>query len=108
MRVGIEPALPRELQMRGWTEEGKAKGSCRACRPTFAVERECEILQGPEEAIEGNQGGWPLGTAVMFTRSTLAAWGSPVQIPGMDIRTTCPVMLWRHPTYKAEEDGHGC
>ena len=39
--------------------------------------------------------GRPSGTAVKFTHSALGAWGSPVQIPGVDLRTTCQTMLWQ-------------
>ena len=37
--------------------------------------------------------GADLGVRVEFKCSTLAAWGSPVQIPGMDLRTTYQAML---------------
>ena len=30
---------------------------------------------------------------VKFAHSTLAAWGSPVQIPGADLHSACQTML---------------
>ena len=53
-------------------------------------------------------GGWPRGAAVKFTRSTLVAQGSPVQIPGVDMAPLGKPCCGRHPIYKVEEDGHGC
>ena len=35
-----------------------------------------------------------VSTAVKFACSSSAARGSPVQIPGADLRTTCQAMLW--------------
>ena len=53
--------------------------------------------------------GWPSGTAIKFASSASAAWGSPVQIPSADLHTTWQKpCCGRHPTYKVEEDGHGC
>ncbi len=53
--------------------------------------------------------GRPGGTAVKCTRSTSEARGSLVQIPGTDMallgQKPC---CGSHPTYKVEEDGHGC
>ena len=45
---------------------------------------------------------------VKFVPSALAARGSAVQIPGSDLRTAYQAMLWLAPTYKVEQDGHGC
>ena len=39
--------------------------------------------------------GWPGGTEVKFMSSFLAAWGSPVGIPGMDLGTAAQAMLWQ-------------
>ena len=50
----------------------------------------------------------PGGTAVKFVRSALAAWGSPVRILGVDMAPLGKPCCGRHPTYKVEEDGHGC
>ena len=37
--------------------------------------------------------GQPGGTVVKFAHSTSEAWGSPVQIPGVDLHTTYLAML---------------
>ena len=42
--------------------------------------------------------GQPGGVLVKFGHSVSAAWGSPVQIPGMDLHTTHHTMLRQHPT----------
>ena len=50
----------------------------------------------------------PSGAAVKFTRSALAARGSPVWIPGADMASLgTPCCGWC-PTCKVEEDRHGC
>ena len=38
--------------------------------------------------------GQPSGAVVQFTRSALAAWGLPVWILDVDLRTACQAMLW--------------
>ena len=48
------------------------------------------------------------GAAVKYTRSASAARGSLVQIPGADMALLGKPCCGRHPTYKVEEDGHGC
>ena len=50
----------------------------------------------------------PGGTAVKCTRSTSVAPGSPVQIPGAYMALLGKLCCHRRPTYKIEEDGHGC
>ena len=40
--------------------------------------------------------------------STSAAQGSPVRIPGADMAPLGTPCCGRRPTYKLEEDGHGC
>ena len=37
-----------------------------------------------------------------------AAWGLPVRIPGADTVLRGKPCCGRRPTYKVEEDGHGC
>ena len=48
------------------------------------------------------------GAVDTFTHSALAAWSSPVQIPGADLTLIVKPCCGRHPTYKVEEDGHRC
>ena len=52
--------------------------------------------------------GWPCGLVVKFAGSALTAWGSQVQILGMNLCTAHQAMLSQHPTYKIEEDRHNC
>ena len=52
--------------------------------------------------------GRPGGAAVKFARSAAAAWGSPVWILGADMALLSKPCCGRRPTYKVEEDGHGC
>ena len=52
--------------------------------------------------------GWPSGAVVKCTHSALVAWGLPVQIPGADKAPLVKPCCGRCPTYKVEEDGHGC
>ena len=52
--------------------------------------------------------GWPGGAAVKYTHSTLAAQDLPVRIPGVDVALLGKPCCGTHPTYKVEEDGHGC
>ena len=51
---------------------------------------------------------WLGGAAVRFARSASAAWGLPVRITGADMAPLGKPCCGSHPTYKAEEDGHGC
>ena len=66
---------------------------------------------GKEESFkyqkETNRGP-PGGIAVNVMCSAAAARGSLVQIPGVDLHTDYQAMLWQCPTYKVEEDRHGC
>ena len=52
--------------------------------------------------------GRPRGTAIEFSRSDLAALGSRVRIPGADMAPLVKPCYGRCPTYKVEEDRHGC
>ena len=45
---------------------------------------------------------------VKCTHSILVAWGSPVWIPGTDVAPRGKPCCGRCPTYKVEENGHGC
>ena len=58
--------------------------------------------------VKNNSGGRPGGAAVKGAHSTLAAWGSPVWIPDADMALLGKPCCGRRPTYKVEEDGHGC
>ena len=63
----------------------------------------------PTSALENRYTwGQPGGTAVKFTCSTSAAQGLPVQILGADMAPHGKPSCGRRPTYKVEEDGHGC
>ena len=52
--------------------------------------------------------GQPGGTAAKCARSTSVAQGLSVQIPGADMVLLGTHCCGRRPTYKVEEDGHGC
>ena len=54
------------------------------------------------------QSGQPGGTVVKFACSASTAWGLLVQIPDADVAPLGKPCCGRHPTYKVEEDGHGC
>ena len=52
--------------------------------------------------------GWPGGAVIKFACSASAAWGSPVRILHADMAPLGKPCCGRCPTYKVEEDGHGC
>ena len=47
-------------------------------------------------------------TVVKFARTTSAAQGLLVRIPGTDLALLVKPCCGRRPTFKIEEDGHGC
>ena len=52
--------------------------------------------------------GRPSGTAVKCAYSASVAQGLPVRISGVDMAPLGTPCCGRRPTYKVEEDGHGC
>ena len=58
--------------------------------------------------FKNNLRGQPGGLVVEVTPSASTAWGSQVQMLGMDLHTTHQAMLWQHPICKIEEDWHRC
>ena len=56
----------------------------------------------------GKLRGQPGGAAVKCTCSALATLGSLVRILGADMALLGKPCCGRRPTYKVEEDGHGC
>ena len=52
--------------------------------------------------------GQPGGTVVKCVRSASVAQGSQVRILGADMTLLGMPCCGRRPTYKVEEDGHGC
>ena len=55
-----------------------------------------------------SMGGQPGPAAVKCVCSASVAWSSPVRIPGSDMALLGKPCCGRRPTYKVEEDGHGC
>ena len=52
--------------------------------------------------------GKPVGAAVKFAHSASGALGPLGLIPGADMALLGKPCCGRRPTYKVEEDGHGC
>ena len=59
-------------------------------------------------SIKNTRGARPVAQLVKCTCSASAAQGSPVRIPGGDMAVLGKPCCGRHPTYKVEDDGHGC
>ena len=55
-----------------------------------------------------NVRGWPSGATVKCTRSASAVQDSPVRTLGADMALLGKPRCGRRPTYKVEEDEHGC
>ena len=60
------------------------------------------------KASKKDQPGQPGGSAVRFACPTSAARGSLIWILGADMASLGKPCCGRRPTYKVEEDGHGC
>ena len=60
------------------------------------------------QTIESTKRGLSGGVVVKVTCYTWVARGSWVWIPDVNLHTAHQAMLWQHPTYKKEEDWHGC
>ena len=58
--------------------------------------------------IKPGPGSRPSGAAVKCAPSASVASGSPVWIPGADMAPLGKPCCGSRPTYKIEEDGHGC
>ena len=54
-----------------------------------------------------NSWGQPCGVVVNFGMLHFSGLGSQVWIPGTELLHSSAI-LWRNPTYKMEEDWHGC
>ena len=66
-------------------------------------------VQDIRKRTRNNKGrGQPGGSAVKFSHSASAARGSPVRIPGADMALLGKPCCGQRPTYKVEDDGHGC
>ena len=57
---------------------------------------------------KGKLRGRPAGAVVKCACSTSEARGLPVHILGADMASLGQPCCGRRPTYKVEEDGHGC
>ena len=58
------------------------------------------------QKTKGINRAWPSSAEVKFTHSASAAQSSLVWILGADMAPLVKPCCGRHPTYKAEEDGH--
>ena len=83
------------IEYKGLT--GKCEGSARVRKASFY-----------NQQVKPATGGRPRGAVVKFTHSASAARGLPICIPGADMALLGKPCCGRRPTYKVEEDGHGC
>ena len=67
-----------------------------------------ETHMSPTILLEVTGRGRPGSAAVKCARSALVAQGSLLRIPGVDMAPLRRPCCGRCPTYKVEEDGHGC
>ena len=86
----------------GGLREGRHVGYRKRCLQSVLMTKIRRVLKS--RAIRGQPG----GAAVKFTCSASVTWGSPVRIPGADMVPHVKPCCGRRPTYKVEEDGHGC
>ena len=88
-----------------------AKGTERPWERTFiSTSRKTRGYEGKsyEPCLSRNWGASPVVQWLNAHVPLLAAWGLPVRILGVDMaRLGTPCCGW-HPTYKVDEDGHGC
>ena len=67
-----------------------------------------EGRKGRSAAVKRGCRGGLGSTVVKFAHSASVARGPLVWIPGADMAPLGKSCCDRHPTYKVEEDGHGC
>ena len=90
----------------GRYKEGEGSGSClQSIYHTSLFNPAAKPVNSTSEILSR---GWHSGSVVKCTRSASAAWGSPVRILGADMEPLGKPCSGRRPTYKVEEDGHGC
>ena len=68
----------------------------------------CKMWFFPRGSLSKTFEGRPGGAAVKCARSASAAWGLLARIPGVDMTPLGTPCCDRRPTYKVEEDEHGC
>ena len=83
----------------GWETPVKEEDKGRGFGFTIQAPKNYFIWNILNKSLKGSQL-WDSGIVVRFACCALAAWGSWVQIPGMDLHTTHQTILWWHPTHK--------